>query len=226
MTVHCTLLGGGFGRKSKCDFAIEAALLVEGDGRRAGKGRVDARGRHPARLLPHRHGRSLRGGPRRQQQGDRVASSQRRADLHGELRARSEASERDRARHGMGRYAVQRAEHPDGERRGAGHTRIGWFRSVNNVMHAWSTQSFVAELAPQLGRDPKDFLLELIGPARIVDPRKQVTTRGGTMASRSRPIRSTPDGCAASPSLRPRRPAGAASCRRAGALASPPTAAS
>ena len=24
--------------------------------------------------------------------------------------------------------------------------------------------------------DPKDFLLELIGPARIVDPRKQVTT--------------------------------------------------
>ena len=25
MTVHSTLLGGGFGRKSKCDFAIEAA---------------------------------------------------------------------------------------------------------------------------------------------------------------------------------------------------------
>ena len=56
------------------------------------------------------------------------------------------------------------------------HTRIGWFRSVNNVMHAWSTQSFVAEIAAQLGKDPKDFLLELIGPARIVDPRKQVTT--------------------------------------------------
>ena len=27
VTVHCTLLGGGFGRKSKCDFAIEAAWL-------------------------------------------------------------------------------------------------------------------------------------------------------------------------------------------------------
>jgi isoquinoline 1-oxidoreductase beta subunit len=27
MVVHTTLLGGGFGRKSKCDFAIEAALL-------------------------------------------------------------------------------------------------------------------------------------------------------------------------------------------------------
>src|SRR5262249_19338161 len=47
---------------------------------------------------------------------------------------------------------------------------------VNNVVHAWSIQSFVAELAHQLGRDPKEFLLELIGPARILDPRSQVTT--------------------------------------------------
>jgi len=56
------------------------------------------------------------------------------------------------------------------------HTRIGWFRSVNNIAHAFSTQSFVAEIAHELGRDPKDFLLELIGPARIVDLSKQVTT--------------------------------------------------
>jgi isoquinoline 1-oxidoreductase beta subunit len=47
---------------------------------------------------------------------------------------------------------------------------------VNNVMHAWTEQSFIAELAAQLGRDQKDFLLEMIGPARIVDPRKQVST--------------------------------------------------
>ena len=57
------------------------------------------------------------------------------------------------------------------------HTRIGWFRSVNNVMHAWSTQSFVAEIAAQLGKDPKDFLLELIGPPRKVEVGKQVTTK-------------------------------------------------
>ena len=29
VTVHNTLLGGGFGRKSKCDYAIEAALLAK-----------------------------------------------------------------------------------------------------------------------------------------------------------------------------------------------------
>jgi isoquinoline 1-oxidoreductase beta subunit len=56
------------------------------------------------------------------------------------------------------------------------HTRIGWFRSVNNIAHAFSIQSFVAEIAQELGRDPKDFLLELIGPSRIVDLSKQVTT--------------------------------------------------
>jgi isoquinoline 1-oxidoreductase beta subunit len=44
-------------------------------------------------------------------------------------------------------------------------------------VHAWSIQSFIAEVAHQLGRDPKDFLLEMIGPARIVDPGKSTTTK-------------------------------------------------
>ena len=50
------------------------------------------------------------------------------------------------------------------------HTRIGWFRSVSNIPHAFAVQSFVAELAAAAGRDPKDFLLEVIGPARVVTP--------------------------------------------------------
>jgi isoquinoline 1-oxidoreductase beta subunit len=51
------------------------------------------------------------------------------------------------------------------------HTRIGWFRSVSNVPRAFAVQSFAAELAHELGRDQKDFLLELIGPPRIIDPK-------------------------------------------------------
>ena len=56
------------------------------------------------------------------------------------------------------------------------HLRVGWFRSVNNVAHAWAIQSFIAEIAKELGRDPKDMLLELIGPARIVEAPEKATT--------------------------------------------------
>ena len=50
VTVNVTLLGGGFGRKSKPDYVVEAALLSRGDGRQAGEGHLDARGRPAARL--------------------------------------------------------------------------------------------------------------------------------------------------------------------------------
>jgi isoquinoline 1-oxidoreductase beta subunit len=42
---------------------------------------------------------------------------------------------------------------------------------VSNIPHAFAVQSFVAELAAAAGRDPKDFLLDLIGPPRRIDPR-------------------------------------------------------
>ena len=51
VTCHVTLLGGGFGRKSKPDYVAEAALLSKA-GRQAGEGRVEPRRRHPVRLLP------------------------------------------------------------------------------------------------------------------------------------------------------------------------------
>jgi isoquinoline 1-oxidoreductase subunit beta len=59
-----------------------------------------------------------------------------------------------------------RAENPEAQ----AHVRIGWFRSVSNIPHAFAVQSFVAELAHAAGRDPKDYLLEVIGPPRVIDP--------------------------------------------------------
>ena len=49
------------------------------------------------------------------------------------------------------------------------HVRIGWLRSVANIYHAFAVQSFADELAHAAGRDPVDYMLDLIGPARIVD---------------------------------------------------------
>jgi isoquinoline 1-oxidoreductase beta subunit len=59
-----------------------------------------------------------------------------------------------------------RVENPEA----AAHVRIGWYRAVSHVPHAFAVQSFVSELAHAAGRDPKDYLLNLIGPDRIINP--------------------------------------------------------
>jgi len=176
VTVHCTLLGGGFGRKSKCDFAIEAALLAR-----------ELNGA-PVKVVWTRED-DIRHDFYHTVTADRFEAG---LDADNKVIA---WRHRSAAPTFMSNFVAD-PKHPSGIELGMGwvdtpfnvpnirmesgeapsHVRIGWFRSVNNVMHAWSTQSFVAELAHQLGKDPKDFLLELIGPARIVDPRKSVTT--------------------------------------------------
>lgn len=50
------------------------------------------------------------------------------------------------------------------------HARIGWFRSVANIPHAFAAQCFIAELAHRAGKDHRAFALGLIGPARRIDP--------------------------------------------------------
>ena len=52
------------------------------------------------------------------------------------------------------------------------HTRIGWLRAVNNIQHAFAAQSFIAEVANSVGKDHRAYLLDLLGPDRLIDPRK------------------------------------------------------
>jgi isoquinoline 1-oxidoreductase beta subunit len=49
------------------------------------------------------------------------------------------------------------------------HVRIGWLRSVANIYHAFGIQCFTDELAHAAGRDPLDYLLDLIGQPRTID---------------------------------------------------------
>ena len=177
LQLHTTLLGGGFGRKSKCDFAIEAALLSK------------ELGGTPVKVVWTRED-DMQHGFYHTVTAERFEAG---LDANNKVvawRHRSAAPSilstfAPDPKHpfdielGMGwvdtPFDVPNIRMESGEAQS--HVRIGWFRSVNNVVHAWSTQSFVAEIAHQLGKDPKDFLLELIGPDRTVDPREQVTTK-------------------------------------------------
>jgi isoquinoline 1-oxidoreductase beta subunit len=176
VTVHNTLLGGGFGRKSKCDYAIEAALLAK------------ETGGAPVKVVWTRED-DIRHGFYHTVTADRFEAG---LDANNKVvawRHRSSAPSilstfAPDPKHpffielGLGMvdlpFDVANLRIESGE--AEAHTRIGWFRSVNNIAHAFSIQSFVAEIAHELGRDPKDFLLEMIGPARTVDLTKQVTT--------------------------------------------------
>jgi isoquinoline 1-oxidoreductase beta subunit len=165
---HVTLLGGGFGRKSKPDYVAEAAILSKKVGRPVKvvwtreddiqfdyyhsvsamymKASVDANGKPTAWLQ-----RSVYppigslGDPKLNYGGDFEM--------------------------GMGftdiPFDVPNLRVENGP--ATAQVRIGWLRSVANIYHAFAVQTFADELAHAAGRDPMDYMLELIGPPRAVD---------------------------------------------------------
>jgi isoquinoline 1-oxidoreductase beta subunit len=169
VTVNNLLLGGGFGRKSKPDFASEAAICSH------------AMGGRPVKLTFTRED-DLRHSFFHTVSVERVeagvdANGKTVAWLHRTVAPTIAALFVPGANHEMplelAMGAVDnpfdipnfRVENPEA----SAHTRVGWFRSVSNIPHAFAIQSFAAELAASLGKDPKDYLLELIGPPRLID---------------------------------------------------------
>lgn len=170
VTVNVTLLGGGFGRKSKPDYVIEAALLsqaMQGKPVKLTWTREDDLHHsyfHTVSLERLEAGLDAQGKP--------VAWLHRTAAPSISSTFGPDSKQQMPVELGMGvinvPFAIDnlRIENPPA----AAHTRIGWFRSVSNIPHAFAVQSFVAELAAAAGRDHRDFLLDIIGPARRIDP--------------------------------------------------------
>ncbi len=168
---HVTLLGGGFGRKSKPDYIVEAALLAK---------EMNA----PVKVVWTREDDIQNGYPHtvafQHLEGALDANGKVTAWLH---RVASPSI--------SGTFAPNQTDLSDGELAlgildlpyavpncqiescpALGHSRIGWYRSVSNVPHAFAIGSFIDELAHAAGRDCRDFLLDLLGPDRIVDMTK------------------------------------------------------
>jgi isoquinoline 1-oxidoreductase beta subunit len=171
VSVHQTLLGGGFGRKSKPDFVGEAALLskaLDGKPIKLTWTREDDIVNdyfHTVSLERIEAGIDKSGKPVAWLHRTTAPSI---SSVFGPDPKHQGAGELAQGLTDLAFFGVPnlRIENPEA----AAHTRIGWFRSVFNIPHAFATQVAAAELAHLAGRDQKDFLLELIGPARKVDP--------------------------------------------------------
>jgi isoquinoline 1-oxidoreductase beta subunit len=167
VTVNVTLLGGGFGRKSKCDYVLEAALLSRAVGapvRMQWTREDDVRHDFLHTVSAERIEAGL------DKNGKVVAWRHRSAAPTILSTFAAGAANEAPFELGMGlvdmpfQIANVRCENPEV----AAHSRIGWFRSVSNIPHGFAIQSMVGELAAATGRDQKDMLLELIGEPRIV----------------------------------------------------------
>ncbi|MFN7919873.1 MAG: molybdopterin cofactor-binding domain-containing protein [Bryobacteraceae bacterium] len=164
---NVTLLGGGFGRKSKPDYVCEAALLSKKVGKPVKvvwsreddirfdyyhavaamymKAAVDAKGRPTAWL--HRSvfptiGSTFDAAAR---YGQEFEMGMGWVDLPYDIA-------HHRAENGPAKNPV----------------RIGWMRSVANIYHAFAIHSFVDELAAAAGRDRVEYLLDLLGKDRKI----------------------------------------------------------
>lgn len=166
---NTTLLGGGFGRKSKPDFACEAAILSKEVG-------------SPVRVQWTRE--------------DDIKNGYYHAASAHKMKAGLDADGKVTAWHHCGAWPSLLALWNPAQKTGFGieyglglidtpyndvpnmriengeadaMIRVGWYRSVNNIQHAFAQNCFVNELAEASGRDYLELMLEMIGEAEKMD---------------------------------------------------------
>ena len=165
--VHVPLVGGAFGRKSKPDYAVEAALLARQSGR-------------PVKVVFTRE--------------DEIRHAFYHPESYQLLRATVDAQGHPTgwmhrsAFPAIGWTFPEGGATPSGQEMTLGLTtmpyrfpnvrievgkvpssvRIGWMRSVCNIFHARAVQCFMDEVAHELGRDPVEFHMAMLGEPRIL----------------------------------------------------------
>jgi len=167
VTVHVTLLGGAFGRKSFPDFAVEAAVLSKKTGKpvkvvwsREDDIKFDTY--HSVSAMYMKAALGADGKP--------TAWLQRTVFPPIGSTFNADAVYSDAGELGLGfsdlPFAIPNHRSENGP--ATAHVRIGWFRSVANIYHAFAIQSFADELAHAAGKDPLEYQLQLLGPDRIL----------------------------------------------------------
>ena len=168
VTVNVTLLGGAFGRKSKPDYIAEAALLSREI-------------RAPMKVtwtredeIQHDYYHAICA---QHLEAGLAADGGATAWLHRTVFPAIESTFQPDVNYGSAGelqqgvtdmpYAIANVRCENGP--AANHVRIGWYRSVYNVPHAFAVCSFADELAHAAGKDPVEYLRQLLGEPRKLD---------------------------------------------------------
>ena len=176
VNINVTLLGGGFGRKSKPDFVVEAAILSK---------QLNV----PIKVMWTREDEIQNGYYHAVSYQKLVAG----IDENGTVTAWQHhvaeppigstfsqgedliGSEADLGLIDMP-YDIANVSCAAGK--APAHTRIGWMRSVTNINHIFAVSSFVDELAQAKGLDSKDNLIAMLGTDRKIDFSKEQAKYG------------------------------------------------
>lgn len=165
VTVNVTFLGGGFGRKSKPDFVLEAVALSK----------MVAL---PVQVMwtreddiQHSYYHAISAQYLKASIDNNIVTGW----LHRTAYPSITSTFMPGVNHGAGfefqqgminmPYDIKNVRFENGE--AAAHVRIGWLRSVYNIIHGFSINVFADELATAAGKDSLEFRLEMIGSDRI-----------------------------------------------------------
>jgi isoquinoline 1-oxidoreductase beta subunit len=166
--VNVTLLGGAFGRKSKCDFVEEAVFLSK----QAGFPVLVQWTREDDVRHDYYHSVSAQQLTAGLDAGGKVTAWRHRA-AYPTIMSTFDASLKEPQTMELGLGALNmpydipniRLETGEIESR----VRIGWLRSVCNIFQSFAINAFTDEIAEARGMDPRDNLLDLLGPDRTLD---------------------------------------------------------
>lgn len=172
VTLNVTFLGGGFGRKSKPDYVVEAVMvskMIKAPVQVIWTREDDVKHGYYHTVSAQYMKASL------DSQGN-VTSWLHRFALPSIMSTFSPgtdfAADWEISSAADIPYAIKNLKVEVGQ--APAHVRIGWMRSVINIPHGFSVNVFADELAFAAKKDPLEFRLNLIGPDRIEDTKDPI----------------------------------------------------
>lgn len=190
ITIHVTMLGGGFGRKSQPDFVVEAVAIAKTIGK-------------PVRLQWTREDEIKHGFYHAEsvqrlvatldEQGMPVSWRHQFAypTLMNVMWPGHEQPQIFEAAMGATNLPYRIPHILCEAGKAVTPVRVGWYRSVCNLFQSFAVNSFIDELAAQSQLDPVDFRLRLLGKPRLVGraPGDQYPQNTGRLADVIRTVR-------------------------------------